>query len=143
MVEEGQILSLIGAISETVENAVSGLLPEMVASFAPTIGKIGGGIVLCIVFVLITSLIVKGIRKVAEYSLNNAVFHVWDGVLGIAMGLVVAALVLASILAFFVLSEMFGIYASSELLTPGTTLFKTCYEQIYEFAKSFLGKYIG
>ena len=143
LVEEGKIFSLIGAISETVGNAASGFLPEAVASFAPTIGKIGGGIVLCVVFVLIASFISKGIRKVAEYSLNHPVFHVWDGALGIVMGLAVASLIIGAVLAFFAASEIFGLYPSSELLTPGTTLFKTCYDKVFEIANSFLGKYIG
>ena len=143
LVEEGKILALVGAISEQVGKVAGGFLPEAVASFAPTIGKIASGVLLCVVFVLIASLISKGIRKVAEYSLNHPVFHVWDGAFGILMGLVVAALVIGAILSVFALAEMFGLYSSSDLLAPGTTLFKTCYEKVLEVLGSFLGKYIS
>jgi hypothetical protein len=135
LAQDGQLFAFIGTISQKIGNWAGGRLAGVVPIALPpaineVIGQLASGLMLCVLFEVLVSLLLKVLANAVVLSDENPVIRFLDGACGILLGVAICAVVIVGCMFVLLVLEAKGWYLAGETLFVGTDLFKVCYESV-------------
>lgn len=145
---EGGALAFTAGFVNTVFGMLQPLLSAQVPIAIPDdvyqiLAKVAVGLVYTVVLLIVMWIIKRMLRKASYASYDNAPFHVFDGFLGVVLGVLTCIIVLAVIFFALLIVQKIGWYSVSENLFSGTQIFDLLYAEFSNFAGGWADKVVA
>lgn len=145
---EGGALAFTAGFVDTVFGMLQPLLSAQVPIAIPDdvyqiLAKVAVGLVYTVVLLIVMWIIKRMLRKASYASYDNAPFHVFDGFLGVVLGVLTCIIVLAVIFFALLIVQKIGWYSVSENLFSGTQIFDLLYAEFSNFAGGWADKVVA
>ena len=126
---------IVGFVAGFAESNLAGLIPIAIPETVyDVIGKVAAGLLYTVVLLIAMAIVTSLLRSIANVSYNNSTFHVFDGALGIVLGIATCVVVLVAIFFILLFMERMGWYNSAGDLFSGTQIFDVFYTEFGELA---------